>query len=112
MPSKTYTVKSAAEFPSWKAPCPECNAKYPAPAISARKDGTAAYCKGCGTNWKLPKPEGWSQLGDKLGVKATPEAQNSPTRVLPQKDGFAVMTEEFIRLRDAIEKLLKEVQGQ
>lgn len=70
--SKTYTVKNASEFPNWKQPCPECGKKYPDPAISQRRDGTAAYCKSCGTNWKIATetPEGWNQMGAKLAPTA------------------------------------------
>lgn len=112
--NKTYTVKSASEFPNWKEACPECGAKYPKPAISARKDGTASWCKSCGTNWKIAinTPAGWNQLGAKLGARTSPEASGSPTRVVPQADGFAVLTENVIALRDEVKTLIALIKEQ
>lgn len=67
MENKTHWVTSANEFPNWREPCPECGAKYPKPAVSHRKDGSAAWCKSCGTNWKVSQ------------FKTPPQPQNRPS---------------------------------
>jgi hypothetical protein len=69
---KTTLVNSASEFPSWKNPCPKCGSKYEKgkdSGISSRRDGSGAWCRGCGWNWKLKTiqtPEGWQHTGEAL----------------------------------------------
>ena len=57
-------------------------------------------------------PDGWSQLGDKLGAKTSPEPQNEPTRVLPQKDGFQVLTEHILSLETKVEEMITLIKEQ
>ena len=79
MSNEIIYVKSSAEFPSWKNPCPKCGSKYEKgkkSGISSTRDGSRAWCYGCQTNWKIgqdPRPEGWNELGGKLGVKTEPK---------------------------------------
>lgn len=79
------------QLPPWKQPCPSCNAKYPKPAVTHRKDGSGAWCKSCGTNWKIGTPL---------------EAPNSPVSA----SGFERAISSKQTLEQRVEVLIHEVQ--
>ena len=107
--SETTIVKSSAEFPNWKSPCPKCGAKYPQPAISHRKDGTAAYCKGCGHNWKIVQtPDGWQQTGEHLGARTSPEPAQRPQT---QPNGWEVVVKRLTALEAKVDELITEIRN-
>ena len=82
MPQEYNTTycDSPDEFPSWKEPCPKCGNK-----ISHRKDGTGAWCKGCGWNWKISK---WQKPTEK------------------KTNGTALIMEELSGVNERLDKLI------
>jgi predicted RNA-binding Zn-ribbon protein involved in translation (DUF1610 family) len=89
---KVTFVNSPAEFPNWKAACPKCGAKYPQPAVSVRRDNSAAWCKSCGWNWKITNKAQGSASSDK------------------NPDGFKIMADEFVSLRNKVEELITTIK--
>lgn len=95
MSNEIIYVESSAGFPSWKNPCPKCGSRYEKgkkSGVSSTRDGSRAWCYGCQTNWKIgqdPRPAGWDELGEKLGVKTEPKPV----------DGIMILADNFEALR-------------
>lgn len=87
-------VKNKSEFPDWRKACPACGALK---QISARKDGTAVYCKSCKQNWKL-----------EVAVEGT-GFQKPVEREIP-KDGWTVVAEEIKYLNERIDNAARTFQ--
>jgi len=86
---KSIFVKSADEFPNWKAPCPKCGGEN---CISTRRDKTGAWCKKCGQNWQITKYGSASN--------SSPEAQNGTSNESSGL-GWNIIADELKNLRDA-----------
>lgn len=114
MSNITY-VKDSSEFPNWKSPCPKCGAKYPQPSISARKDGTASWCKGCGHNWKIggdPRPQGWEETGKKLGKTILPREDKVLNELNNNPDVYELLTNIEVRTKKILEILSNEMPSE
>lgn len=85
--------------------CPKCQIPMSLiPSGISKKSGkpyNAFYsCKNrCGTTMKAV-------------ATGSPDAQNEPTRVLPQKDGFAVLTEHILALETKVEEMIGLIKEQ
>jgi predicted RNA-binding Zn-ribbon protein involved in translation (DUF1610 family) len=99
--AKTYYVQSQSEFPNWKQPCPVCGAKYPQPAISARKDGTASWCKSCGTNWKIADAP--------QGIPTTNEQSNRIDHLAELHVKVDELVTAMVSLTTEVREVLKEI---
>lgn len=92
------------KLPEWNLPCPICKSKYPAPAVSHKRDGSGAWCKNCGQNWKIGKRQGF----DPKGWHPKPTTPTTPSA------GAEAITETFARhskLLKNLDERLKRIEG-